>query len=111
EKLRKGIIKNYDKISGDIIAKHREIENDKKFISENYILIKLISLITDFALKDRYFELNYAIKEQRNGKTNGDIDVFWIITYFNLVLISLNLKCISLFQIKSIKVFYYSPVI
>lgn len=73
EKLRKGIIKNYDKISGDIIAKHREIENDKKFISENYILIKLISLITDFALKDRYFELNYAIKEQRNGKTNGDI--------------------------------------
>jgi len=72
EKLRKGIIENYDKISGDIIAKHREIENDKKFISENHILIILIKFITDFALKDRYFELDYAIREQRNGKTNGN---------------------------------------
>src|SRR5665648_122749 len=72
EKLRKGIIENYDKISGDIIAKHREIENDKKFISENHILIILIKFITDFAVKDRYFELDYAIREQRNGKTNGN---------------------------------------
>jgi hypothetical protein len=72
EKLRKVIIKNYDKISGDIIEKYREIENDKKFISENHILIILIKLITDFALKDRYFELNYAIRKQRNGKTNGN---------------------------------------
>jgi len=71
-KLREGIIENYDKISGDIIAKHREIENDKKFISENHILIILIKFITDFAVKDRYFELDYAIREQRNGKTNGN---------------------------------------
>jgi len=72
EKLRKVIISNYDNISGDIIAKHREIENDKKYVSENYILIKLIKYITDFALKDRYFELDYDIREQRNGKTNGN---------------------------------------
>ena len=71
DKLRKGIIKNYDKISGDIIEKHREIENDKKFISKHLMLIKLIKLIAQFAINDRYFELNFITKKEIFEKTNS----------------------------------------
>ena len=70
DKMRKDIIKNYDKIPGDNLKKYRKIENDKIFISKNIILIKLIKLIAQFAIGDRYFELNYAMREQIYKKTN-----------------------------------------
>ena len=72
DKMRKDIIKNYDKIPGDIIEKYREIENDKIFISKNILLIYLIKLIAKFAIGDRYFELNYATREQIYKKTIGN---------------------------------------
>ena len=71
DKLRKGIIKNYDKISEDIIEKHREIENDKKYISKHFMLIKLIKIIAQFAINDRYFELNFITKKEIFEKTNS----------------------------------------
>ena len=71
DKLRKGIIKNYDKIPEGILEKYREIENDKKFISKDYMLIKLIKLIAQFAINGRYFELNFITKKEIFEKTNG----------------------------------------
>ena len=71
DKLRKGIIKNYDKIPEDILEKYWEIENDKKFISKDYMLIKLIKLIAQFAINDRYFELNFITKKEIFEKTNS----------------------------------------
>ena len=71
-KMREDIIKNYDKIPEDNFKKYREIENDKIFISKNIILIKLIKLIAQFAMGDRYFELNYATRVQIYEKTNGN---------------------------------------
>jgi len=71
DKLRKGIIKNYDKIPEDIIEKYQEIENDKKFISKDYMLIRLIKLIAQFAINGRYFELNFITKKEIFEKTNS----------------------------------------
>ena len=71
-KMREDIIKNYDKIPEDNLKKYREIENDKIFISKNIILIILIKLIAQFAMGDRYFELNYATRVQIYEKTNGN---------------------------------------
>jgi len=72
DKMRKDIIKNYDKIPEDNLKKYRKIENDKIFISKNIILIKLIKLIAQFAIGDRYFELNFATRVQIYEKTNGN---------------------------------------
>jgi hypothetical protein len=72
DKLRKEVIRNYDKIPENASEKYQEIENDKKFISNDDILIKLIKLLTDFSKSGRYFELDLITKEeifkQRNGK-------------------------------------------
>jgi len=72
DKMREDIIKNYDKIPEDNLKKYRKIENDKIFISKNILLIYLIKLIAKFAIGDRYFELNYATREQIYKKTNGN---------------------------------------
>jgi len=72
EKLRKEVIRNYDKIPEYASEKYQEIENDKKFISNDDTLIKLIKLLTNFSKSGRYFELNFITKKeiskQRNGK-------------------------------------------
>lgn len=72
DKLIKKIIKNYDKIPENASEKYQEIENDKKFISNDDTLIKLIKLLTNFSESGRYFELDFITKKeiftQRNGK-------------------------------------------
>jgi len=70
DKMREEIIKNYDKIPEDNSKKYQTIKNDKIFISKNIILIKLIKLISQFAMGDRYFELNYAMRDQIYEKAN-----------------------------------------
>jgi len=77
DKLRKEIIKNYDKIPENASEKYQEIENDKKFISNDDTLIKLIKLLTMFSKSGRYFELNFITKNtkeifrQRNNGIRG----------------------------------------
>jgi len=72
DKLRKKIIRNYDKIPENASEKYQEIKNDKKFISNDDTLIKLIKLLTNFSKSGRYFELDFITKKeifkQRNGK-------------------------------------------
>lgn len=87
-KLREDIIKNYDKIPGNVLEKYQEIENDKKFISEDYMLIKLIKLIAQFAINDRYFELNFITKKEIFKKTNSGKR---IIDYSNAPIIKMNI--------------------
>ena len=76
DKLRKEIIRNYDKVPENASEKYQEIENDKKFISNDDTLIKLIKLLTNFSKSGRYFELDLITKEeifkQRNGKRITD---------------------------------------
>jgi len=71
DKMRKNIIKNYDENPEIYLKKYQKIENDKIFISENIILIKLTKLLSRFAMGDRYFELNYAMRDQLYEKDNG----------------------------------------
>jgi hypothetical protein len=72
DKLRKKIIRNYDKIPENASEKYQEIKNDKKFISNDDTLIKLIKLLTNFSKSGRYFDLDFITKKeifkQRNGK-------------------------------------------
>jgi len=72
DKMRKEIIINYDKIPEDNSKKYQMIKNDKIFISENIILIKLIKLIAQFAIGGRYFELDFVTMEQIYEKLNGN---------------------------------------
>jgi len=88
DKLRKDIIKNYDKIPENILEKYQEIENDKKFISKYCMLIKLIKLIAQFAINDRYFELNFITKKEIFKKTNSGKR---IIDYSNAPIIKMNI--------------------
>ncbi len=85
DKLRKEVIRNYDKIPENASEKYQEIENDKKFISNDDILIKLIKLLTDFSKSGRYFELDLITKEeifkQRNGKRIIDCSKLRIIHF------------------------------
>jgi hypothetical protein len=87
DKLRKDIIKNYDKIPENVSEKYQEIENDKKFISNDDTLIKLIKLLTNFSKSGRYFELDFITKkeifQQRNGKR--------IIDYSNAPIIKMKI--------------------
>lgn len=87
-KLRKEIIRNYDKIPENILEKYQEIENDKKFISKDYMLIKLIKLIAQFAINGRYFELNFITKKEIFEKTNSGKR---IIDYSNAPIIKMNI--------------------
>ena len=64
DKLRKEIIKSYDTISEDNLKKYQMLKNDKVFISKNVVLIKLIELISEFAIGGRYFELDFVAMEQ-----------------------------------------------
>ena len=88
DKLRKDIIKNYDKIPENILEKYQDIENDKKFISKDHMLIKLIKLIAQFAINDRYFELNFSTKKEIYEKTNSGRR---IINYSKAPLIKMNI--------------------
>jgi len=88
DKLRKDIIKNYDKIPENILEKYQEIENDKKFISKDYMLIKLIKLVAQFAINGRYFELNFITKKEIFKKTNSGKR---IIDYSNAPIIKMNI--------------------
>lgn len=88
DKLRKDIIKNYDKIPENVSEKYRETENDKKFISKDYMLIKLIKLIAQFAINDRYFELDFITKKEIFKKTNSGKR---IIDYSNAPIIKMNI--------------------
>ena len=72
DKMRKEIIKNYDKIPEDNSKKYQIVKNDKMFISKNSILIKLIKLISEFAINDRYFELDFSAREQIFEKLIGN---------------------------------------
>lgn len=87
DKLRKEVIRNYDKIPENASEKYQEIENDKKFISNDDTLIKLIKLLTNFSKSGRYFELDLITKEeifkQRNGKR--------IIDYSNAPIIKMKI--------------------
>lgn len=87
DKLRKEIIRNYDKIPENASEKYQEIENDKKFISNDDTLIKLIKLLTNFSKSGRYFELDFITKKeifkQRNGKR--------IIDYSNAPIIKMKI--------------------
>lgn len=56
DKLRKVIIRNYDKIPENVLEKFKEdIKNDQEFISNDAKLIKLIKLLTKFNKGGRYF--------------------------------------------------------
>ena len=72
DKMRKEIIKNYDKIPEDNSKKYQMIKNDKIFISKNIDLIKLIKLIAQFAIGGRYFELDFITREQIYEELNGN---------------------------------------
>ena len=88
DKLRKSIIKNYDEIPGSFLEKYQEIESDKKFISKDDMLIKLVKLIAQFAVNDRYFELNFITKKEIFKKKN---DGKRIIDYSDAPIIKMNI--------------------
>ena len=88
DKMREDIIKNYDKIPENVLEKYQDIENDKKFISKDYMLIKLIKLITQFAINGRYFELNFSTKKEIFKKTNSGKRR---IDYSNAPIINMNI--------------------
>jgi len=88
DKLRKSIIKNYDEIPGSFLEKYQEIESDKKFISKDDMLIKLVKLIAQFAVNDRYFELNFITKKNIFKKRN---DGKRIIDYSDAPIIKMNI--------------------
>lgn len=89
DKLRKEVIRNYDKIPENVSEKYQKIESDKKFISNDDTLIKLIKLLTNFSKSGRYFELDFITKkevfQQMNGKRKIDYSNAPIIKMKNLV--------------------------
>jgi hypothetical protein len=70
DKLRKDIVKNYEYISKENYKIFPDIENDQKYISKNYELVKLIKIISNYAERDRYFALNYVITNCENIDKN-----------------------------------------
>ena len=88
DKLKKEIIRNYDKIPENASEKYQEIENDKKFISNDDTLIKLIKLLTNFSKSGRYFELDFITKKEIFKKTNSGKR---IIDYSNAPIIKMKI--------------------
>jgi len=63
-KLKKEIIRNYDKIPENVLGKiKKDIKNDQEFISNDVTLIKLIKLLSNFSKSGRYFELDFISKK------------------------------------------------
>jgi hypothetical protein len=80
DKLRKEIIRNYNKIPENVLEKFKkDIKNDQEFISNDDTLIKLIKLLSNFSKSGRYFELDFISEKVIFKKTNNDkrkIDYF-----------------------------------
>jgi hypothetical protein len=71
-KLKKEIIRNYDKIPENVLGKiKKDIKNDQEFVSNDVILIKLIKLLSNFSKSGRYFELDFISKKVIFKKTNN----------------------------------------
>jgi len=88
DKLRKEIIKNYDKIPEDILKKiKKDIINDQEFISNDNTLIKLIKLLSEFSKSGRYFELDFITKEEIFKQLNSGKR---IIDYSNAPIINMK---------------------
>jgi len=87
DKLRKVIIRNYDKIPENVLEKFKEdIKNDQEFISNDKKLIKLIKLLTKFNKGGRYFELDFITKKEVFQQMNGKR----IIDYSNAPIIKMK---------------------